>query len=151
MAARFPALRRFVRRFRWRRATAPHLRLGARGERIAARALRRAGYRIVARNYRGGPGRADAELDIVAWEGDTLAVIEVKTRRGGFGRPMERVDGAKRKRIRQAARRLRGRETARRRIPPGAALRIDVVEVQFPARAGRLFAAPRVRIHRGAF
>ncbi len=133
---------------------APHLRLGACGERIAARALRRAGYRVVARNYRAGPGRADAELDIVAWEGRTLAVIEVKTRRGGLGRPMERVDGAKRKRLRKAARRLWGRETARRRIPPGSTLRMDVVEVQFPARTGRLrrlLASPTVRIHRGAF
>lgn len=133
--------------------SAPHLRLGARGERVASRALRRAGYRVVARNYRGGPGRSDAEIDIVAWEGTTLAVVEVKTRCGGFGRPMERVDGEKRKRLRKAANRMFRRESARRRIPPGSRLRMDVVEVQFPAATGRRlrFARPEVRIHRGAF
>ena len=47
-------VRRCVARWPFRRR-APHLRLGARGERIAARVLRRSGYRVVARNYR--PGR----------------------------------------------------------------------------------------------
>lgn len=145
---------------------APHLRLGARGERVAARALRRAGYRVVARNYR--PGRPPApELDVVAWEGDTLAVVEVKTRRGGLGRPMERVDEEKRRRLRRAAALLWRRESARRRIPPGSKLRLDVVEVWFPAarpslrsprsspaglrrRLAQAFERPVVRIRRGA-
>lgn len=144
---------------------APHLRLGARGERVAARALRRAGYRVVARNYR--PGRPPApELDVVAWEGDTLAVVEVKTRRGGLGRPMERVDEEKRRRLRRAAALLWRRESARRRIPPGSKLRLDVVEVWYPAprprrstrsspagfrrRLARAFERPVVRIRRGA-
>ncbi len=134
---------------------APHLRLGARGERIAARALRRAGYRIVARNYRPGQQQSDAELDLVAWEGNTLAVVEVKTRQGGLGTPAERVDGEKRRRIRRSADRMWRRETGRRRIPPGSALRFDVVEVWFPATAGsplrKAFRRPVVRIHRGAF
>ena len=141
----------------WRRA--PHLRLGARGERIAARALRRSGYRVVARNYRPGPRRSDAELDIVAWEGNTLAVVEVKTRRGGLGAPAERIDREKRRRIRRSAARLWKREGSRRRIPPGSRLRLDVVEVWFPAVRSRRFWArlrgalrrPQVRIRRGAF
>ena len=153
-----------IRRRLTRRA--PHLRLGARGERVAARALRRAGYRVVARNYR--PGRPPApELDVVAWEGDTLAVVEVKTRRGGLGRPMERVDEEKRRRLRRAAALLWRRESARRRIPPGSKLRLDVVEVWFPAARpplrsprssptrlrrtlARAFERPVVRIRRGA-
>ena len=160
------------RRARWPlRRRAPHLRLGARGERIAARALRRSGYRVVARNYRPGRRRSDAELDIVAWEGQTLAVVEVKTRRGGFGDPAERVDREKRRRLRRSAARMWRRESSRRRIPPGSRLRMDVVEVWFPAApvfgpappaAGwrrlrflaRLRAAlrpPVVRIRRGAF
>ena len=148
---RFPA---------WRfRRRAPHLRLGARGERIAARVLRRSGYRVVARNYRPGRRRSDAELDIVAWEGDTLAVVEVKTRRGGFGAPAERIDRDKRRRIRRSAARMWRREGSRKRIPPGSRLRMDVVEVWFPAGRSRRFLArlrqafrrPTVRIHRGAF
>lgn len=115
------------------RRPAPHLRLGARGERIAARALTRAGYRIVARNYRPDRSRRSAEMDIVAWEGSTLAVIEVKTRRGGFGIPAERVDGDKRFRLRRSAARMWRVESERRRIPPGSKLRMDVVEVWFPA------------------
>lgn len=121
--------RRLRRSFRRR---APHLRLGARGERIAARALRRAGYRVVARNYRPG-GPSAPELDLVAWEGRTLAVVEVKTRRGGLGRPLERVDEEKRCRLRRAASRMWAVESRRRRIPPGSNLRLDVVEVWFPS------------------
>lgn len=149
---------RRVARWSFRRRV-PHLRLGARGERIAARALRRSGYRVVARNYRPGRGRSDAELDIVAWEGRTLAVVEVKTRRGGFGDPGERVDREKRRRIRRSAVRMWRRESARRRIPPGSGLRMDVVEVWYPRVRSRRFLArlretlrrPTVRIHRGAF
>ncbi len=148
------------RRAHWPfRRRAPHLRLGARGERIAARALRRSGYRVVARNYRPGRRRSDAELDIVAWEGRTLAVVEVKTRRGGFGDPAERVDREKRRRIRRSAARMWRRESSRKRIPPGSRLRMDVVEVWFPAvRSRRVLARlraalrpPIVRIRRGAF
>jgi len=150
---------------RRRRLRPAHLRLGARGERIAARALRRAGYRVVAKNYRPGRRREDAELDIVAWEGKSLAVVEVKTRRGGLGAPAERVDRAKRRRLRTAARRMWKVESRRRRIPPGSRLRMDVVEVWFPAsptgasgavsrvRAAfhRRFVPPEIRIHRAAF
>ena len=160
------------RAFRWPlRRRAPHLRLGARGERIAARALRRSGYRVVARNYRPGRRRSDAELDIVAWEGRTLAVVEVKTRRGGFGIPAERVDREKRRRIRRSASRMWRRESSRKRIPPGSRLRMDVVEVWFPgapvfrpaspaggwrklcllARLRGVLRRPTVRIHRDAF
>ncbi len=58
--------------------------LGAFGENWAAGYLNRRGYRIVERNvrYRGG------EIDIVAWEGQTLVFIEVKCRRSAsFGSP----------------------------------------------------------------
>ena len=170
-------LRRSARRLRRlaprldRRPRASHLRLGVRGERIAARALARAGYRVVARNYRPGGSRRYAEIDIVAWDGRTLAAVEVKTRRGGWGRPAERVDRRKRLRLRRSAARMWRVESARRRIPPGSRLRMDVVEVWFPAGSGSagpdrvdarvrdrfrsLFAAARrgpvTRIHRGAF
>ena len=50
--------------------------LGARGERIAARTLKRGGYRILARNFTCPAG----ELDLIALDGDTVVFVEVKTR-----------------------------------------------------------------------
>ncbi len=57
---------------------AAHLELGRRGEEAAFFYLRRCGYIVVARDWRSGKARGD--LDLVAWEGDTLCFIEVKTR-----------------------------------------------------------------------
>lgn len=55
-------------------------RLGEWGERVAARYLAQRGYQILARNVR-VPGLG--EVDILAQEGDTLVLVEVRTRRGG--------------------------------------------------------------------
>ena len=64
-----------------------HLRTGVRGEEEAYFYLRRQGYVIIARNYR--TPRSRSELDIVAWDGDTLCFIEVKTRTSHSYRPAE--------------------------------------------------------------
>jgi putative endonuclease len=62
-----------------RRSTSPaHLELGRRGEEAAFFYLRRHGYTVVARDWRSGKARGD--LDLVAWENNTLCFIEVKTR-----------------------------------------------------------------------
>jgi putative endonuclease len=80
----------------WRR----RLPLGRRGEEIAARHLRRCGYRILERNYRA----AGAEIDLVATERSTLVFVEVKTRSSAaFGAPAEAVDERKAARIHRAA------------------------------------------------
>jgi putative endonuclease len=50
--------------------------LGRLGEQLAAEHLIRRGFQIVERNYRTRWG----ELDIVAYDGRTLAFCEVKTR-----------------------------------------------------------------------
>jgi putative endonuclease len=74
--------------------------LGAMGERMAVRRLRREGYRIVARNYRA----AGAEIDAVAIDRDTLVFVEVKTRlTSTAGRPEDSVHGLKQNHIRRAA------------------------------------------------
>ena len=66
--------------------------LGRLGEELAVRALAARGYRIRERNWRCPAG----ELDIVAQDGDVLAFVEVKTRRGReFGTPEEAVTPAK--------------------------------------------------------
>jgi putative endonuclease len=74
--------------------------VGAWGERLAARHLLAAGYRIEARNWRCPAG----EVDIIAWQGDTLVFCEVKTRRGaGYGSPADAVVFTKARRLRRLA------------------------------------------------
>src|SRR5438046_508073 len=79
----------------WRKSSkSGHLRRGARGEKLACRFLKRSGYKILFRNFR---GRSGGEIDVVCRENDTLVFIEVKTRtREDFGRPVEAVDREKR-------------------------------------------------------
>ena len=60
------------------RGRAPHLELGRRGEEAAFFYLRRRGYIVVARGWRSG--KVAGDLDLVAWEDNTLCFIEVKTR-----------------------------------------------------------------------
>jgi len=58
------------------------------GETIAAGYLRLIGYRIIERNLRIGRN----EIDIVAFDGDCLVFVEVKTRRNSrFGSAAEAV------------------------------------------------------------
>lgn len=62
--------------------------------------LERAGYRILDRNWRVRGG----ELDIVALDGETLVVVEVKVRTGErFGYAEESVDARKLARLMRAA------------------------------------------------
>ena len=80
--------------------TEERLALGRWGEEEAERFLRRAGYKILARNYRTPVG----ELDIVARHGKLLVFIEVKTRRSlAFGTPQEAVGPTKQRQIVRAA------------------------------------------------
>jgi putative endonuclease len=66
--------------------------LGSEGERLAARFLRRQGYRILARRYRTALG----EIDLIARDGSCIVFVEVKTRRTELaGQPHEAVDRAK--------------------------------------------------------
>ena len=82
---------------------ASHLIRGQKGERIACRFLMRHGYDILARRYSNGAG----EVDIIAFENETLVFVEVKTRSSSrFGEPWEFVDRPKQYRIRQTAERF---------------------------------------------
>lgn len=72
------------------------VKLGARGEELAARALADRGYDIVDRNWRCPEG----EIDIVARRSGVWAFFEVRTRRGRrFGAPEESLTPAKEKRM----------------------------------------------------
>lgn len=79
-----------------------HKALGAGGEADAARFLEAQGYRIVDVNVRPLPGMARGEIDLIAWDGDVLVFVEVKTRRAARGRqgtPAEAVDARKRRQL----------------------------------------------------
>ena len=71
-----------------------------RGELMAYGYLKRQGYRIVAHRYRSRSG----EIDLIGWDGDILAFIEVKYRRNcRYGRPEEAVGRSKQRQIYRAA------------------------------------------------
>jgi putative endonuclease len=79
----------------------PKDRLALRGEALAETELRRKGYEIVARGWRWHR----YEIDLIARKGNTVAIVEVKTRTGDrFGTPQEAVPRWKQKRIATAAR-----------------------------------------------
>jgi putative endonuclease len=79
---------------------APHLERGQRGEDAALAAYLRAGYRLVARNWRCPLG----ELDLILLRGQTLVFCEVKARRAtGLGGPHEAVTRTKQRKLRQLA------------------------------------------------
>lgn len=65
---------------------AQHNQLGKKGEKLAVDFLLDKGYDIVERNYRFDK----AEVDIIAQKGQTLAIVEVKTRStSDFGDPQD--------------------------------------------------------------
>ena len=87
---------------------------GRRGERHAARWLRRRGLRILARNVRTPAG----EIDLLAREGSWLVVVEVKTGRTADPDTLEaRIDRTQRRRLHAAVRWVD--ETAREDAAPG--------------------------------
>lgn len=79
---------------------AAHLRLGRRGERVAAKLLESKGFEILSRDWRRGSG----ELDIVARDGAMLVFVEVKTKRSSSrSRPAENLSRGQVARIRRGA------------------------------------------------
>ncbi|MEP6719050.1 MAG: YraN family protein [bacterium] len=91
-----------------------HLALGRRGEELAAAYLQQLGYRIVATNFALPVGRnrlgvpINVEIDLVAYQGETLCFIEVKSRASDwFAPPQVNVDRRKQRQIARAARAYR--------------------------------------------
>jgi putative endonuclease len=108
---------------RRRQAWDPDQAAGRRGEDLAHRFLQQQGMVVVARNYRTRSG--SGELDLVAWDGETLVFVEVKTRATEeFGSPDRAVDDAKRDRLMRAA-----REYVRRAGADWRRVRFDIVNV----------------------
>jgi putative endonuclease len=108
------------------RPTPQHLLTGERGEDHAFFHLRSLGYTIVARRWVSDRVRGD--LDLVAWDGDTLVVFEVKTRTARDLFPAEsQVDAAKERQLRRMAAAYLGQLPRRHRgrVP----VRFDVLSV----------------------
>lgn len=79
---------------------ADHNETGIKGEELAEKYLRNAGYEILERNWRFGKN----EIDIIARDKNFLVIVEVKTRRtANFGEPEEFVTRAKQKSLIKAA------------------------------------------------
>ncbi|MEM9564866.1 MAG: YraN family protein [Actinomycetota bacterium] len=96
-------------------------RFGRFGEIVAARWYRRAGYRVLASNWRCREG----ELDLVVARAGEVAFVEVKARGSDrFGRGLDAVDHRKQRRLRAAALRWLDESGA-----GFVEIRFDVVEV----------------------
>ncbi|MCU1571157.1 MAG: YraN family protein [Naasia sp.] len=112
--------------------------LGRWGEQVAADHLTSLGYLVLDRNWRCGQG----EIDIVARDGASTAVVEVKTRSSlAFGHPFEAITSRK-------LARLHGLAMAWCRAHPGrhGNVRVDVVGVvRDPA------GAPQIELMRDVF
>jgi putative endonuclease len=69
-----------------------HNELGVKGEQLAVDFLQKNNYKILERNWR----FKKAEVDIIAFKDDVLAVVEVKTRSSNyFGNPQDFVNPKK--------------------------------------------------------
>lgn len=114
-----------------------HLTIGRRGEEAAYFFLRRRGYIIIARNWRCSGRRG--ELDLVGWDGDTLCIIEVKTRTERSLVPAQvAVDSRKQHEL------IGMSHLFRRHIPAGTPCRFDVVSVYLSNPA-------EIELQKGAF
>jgi putative endonuclease len=122
--------------------------IGVRGETYAYWYLRRRGYVLIARNFT-SPG-IKGEIDMVGYDGATLAFVEVKTRTivepASSSQPVrptpeDAVNWEKRRNLsRMAGQFLRARHIEK------AACRFDVLAIE--TRPGK---KPVERLHKGAF
>ena len=113
--------------------------VGARGERIAAKYLKKQGYYILARNLRNRFGEVD--LLAQAPDGRTIVIVEVKTGEGGPIAPEVRVNQRKQYKLAQLAAQM-----AKLLEFEDRPIRFDLVGVDLP-KAGK----PRVRHYISAF
>jgi putative endonuclease len=106
------------------------------GEDVATASLEELGWTILDRNAAWRCG----ELDIVAWDGDQLVFVEVKSRRTRTGpRPEDGVDQTKQRKIIATARRW-----MHANAKPAVSARFDVISVDLVTRTV-------IAHHRGAF
>ena len=105
------------------KSQAPSGAMGDRGENLAARYLRNRGYKIITRNFRCDAG----EIDIVARDGKTIVMVEVKTRSYDDPTPEAQVNEHKQHQLTKA-----GRVYLSRYGNPQPPARFDVVAIVWP-------------------
>lgn len=116
-----------------------HKLLGDRGERAAVRFLKKARYRILARQYRNQFG----EVDIIAMDGSQIVFVEVKTRQStDAGQPHEAVDQRKQQKLTNIA-----LAWLRKHKRMEQSARFDVVSIVWPDDAAK----PTIEHFRHAF
>ena len=110
---------------------------GRRGEDLAHRFPSAERFRCRGTDYRLAAG--DAEADVIAWEGETLAIVEVKSRTTEeYGSPDRAIGEEKRRHLLRVA-----REYSRKCGVTWEQVRLDVVTVI-------LSDPPKVQLFRGA-
>ena len=104
---------------------------GRRSERAAAKYLRGLGYRLLAANV----SDRDGELDLLALDGETLVIVEVRStsseRPDAMNETAASVDLRKQRKITEATSRF----LARRRLLGKIAVRYDVLVIAWPEAA----------------
>jgi putative endonuclease len=102
---------------------------GEAGERAAYFHIRRQGYAVVARRWR--HAFLDGEIDLIAWDGNTLCFIEVKTRAASTPFAAEfHVDEAKQAALQRMAQAYISQlPWTNNQQPASLALRFDVASV----------------------
>ena len=99
--------------------------IGAKGEKLAEKFLRKNGYKILKRNFLSAHG----EIDLIAQNKEFLVFVEVKSRKDSeynfesYGLPCEAVNKSKQKHIIYTAR------CYLQRYPTDKTMRFDVIEV----------------------
>lgn len=114
--------------------------IGDYGEEYAAKYLSNRGYKIVKRNYK----TKFCEIDIIAYDGECLCFVEVKTRkREDYGLACEAVDYKKRQKI------IKGALFYISVNGITAPVRFDVAEVYI--NSSHLLSARKINIIKNAF
>jgi len=95
--------------------------LGLRGEILAAKELKKLGYQILELRWRCRFG----EIDIIAQDGDTVVIVEVKTRtRNDHFSPLDAVDTKKQRKLIRLA-----HAYAQTHLPDDVPIRFDVIAI----------------------
>jgi len=99
---------------------AQHNEIGKKGEKLAAQYLRKNGYTIISVNWRS----MHKEIDIIARDGDTLVIVEVKLRSSEYFRePYEAVTKKKQRLLIEAA------EAYLETIDEAPEVRFDIISI----------------------
>jgi len=108
----------------------PHAMLGRRGEKAAARHLKRSGYAILERNYTVMEG----EIDLIAFRDGTIVFVEVRSQtEPALIDPLRTVNRRKQSRVIRAAKHY---ASVHRLDAEDVELRFDVIRVLFGPRRG---------------